>query len=128
MQRPVGHVPACGVRVAPTLGVCVVIDPGRDERVRRRRVARDTWCVGLAFLLLLVAVVGAPGFVVSGHAWVPVALAAGAVVVHRLRPPRRTIPGWIVDDLTWLGRVDAAERGLAHRQVWAAVTEERAVR
>lgn len=123
MSRPLLHAPACGIRVAPSLGVSIVVDPGPDEKTRRRRLALDTWATVVTVVAVTFAVVTAPMAVAAGHTWVPVVLLIVATIARHTRPPRRTLPPVLAEHLGWLDSIDRSDRALAHRLVWRACVE-----
>lgn len=122
-SRRLLHTPACGVRVAVSLGASIVVDPGPDERTRRLHLARATCSSALIALAFVIGVATAPMAAAGGHLWIPLATLGLAVVGRIARPPHRTIPHPMLADLTWLNSIDRQERALAHRLVWGAVTD-----
>ncbi|MFD2024021.1 MULTISPECIES: hypothetical protein [Promicromonospora] len=121
-RRHTLHAPAAGIRLAVTTGTTIVLDPGPDERARRRNLTRERLLTAGVVVLTVVSVELLRTSESHDRPWT---LAAGlllsAAVCHAARPGRRTVPGVLVDVLEPLRATLPARPGEIHRLVWEAV-------
>ncbi|WP_454859638.1 hypothetical protein [Promicromonospora soli] len=120
-RRHTLHAPASGIRLAVTTGTTIVLDPGPDERARRRNLAREHLLTTGAVVLTMVGVELLRTSESHDRPWtVAAALLLGALVCDAVRPGRRTVPGVLVDVLEPLRTTVPARPGEIHRLVWDA--------
>ncbi|MFJ3408316.1 hypothetical protein [Promicromonospora sp. NPDC090134] len=115
------HAPTAGIRLAWPTATTIVLDPGPDERARRRNLARERCFVTLGVLLSVVGVVLLVQSEPFDHSWLVAAgLLLGALACHAVRPRRRSVPAMLVDLLEPLRGNMPPEPAEIHRLVWEA--------
>lgn len=120
-RRHTLHAPAAGIRLAVTTSTTIVLDPGPDERARRRNLTRERLLTTGVVVLTVVSVELLRTSESHDRPWtVAAGLLLGALICNTVRPARRTVPGTLVDVLEPLRTTVPARPGEIHRLVWDA--------